>query len=129
MPLHEYRCPSGHVSELLLRSIGVTAPDRLSCPECGESANRRIGAPAQLGRAHLPPPATAAPTTWEATHGGDRELVTHWRRTLDARRGLEERHPELATKRAPVLAHEGPHVHHPLTAPEKNAPPSGSARP
>ncbi|WP_218885219.1 hypothetical protein [Kineococcus aurantiacus] len=42
--------------------------------------------------------------------------MAHWRRVVEHREGLEERHPELAGDRRPVLAHEGIFAGRPLRA-------------
>ena len=47
---------------------------------------------------------------------GDRDYVTHLRRTAEERTRLEERHPELAGDRRPIVAHEGRFEHAPLRA-------------
>ena len=39
MPIYEYRCPNGHVFELLQR-IGDSPPD--GCEECGEGPVERV---------------------------------------------------------------------------------------
>jgi hypothetical protein len=56
------------------------------------------------------------PQTWRGTYGADREYVTSLRRSAGARRALEDRYPELAADRRPVLAHEGHYEHAPLRA-------------
>ncbi|MFC7643910.1 hypothetical protein ACFQX6_26440 [Streptosporangium lutulentum] len=58
------------------------------------------------------------PQTWRGTYGADQEYVAELRRTADARRDLEERHPELAGDRRPIIAHEGRYEHAPLRAGE-----------
>ncbi len=68
------------------------------------------------GRAKLPPRPEAMPQTWRGTYGGNREYLTELRHTVDARQKLEERHPELAGDRRPILAHEGHFASQPLRA-------------
>ena len=41
MPTYEYRCPKGHEFEQFFRSINA-AESTMRCPECGESAERKI---------------------------------------------------------------------------------------
>lgn len=43
MPLHEFRCPTGHDFEKFYRSIS-SAPSEEKCPECGLMAERLMSA-------------------------------------------------------------------------------------
>lgn len=44
MPIYEFKCPDGHLSE---RQLPMTSETRqLDCPECGVTATRIISAPA-----------------------------------------------------------------------------------
>jgi hypothetical protein len=54
------------------------------------------------------------PQTWKGTYAGNREYVTQLHRTAEARQRLEERHPEIAGDRRPVIAHEGAYETTPL---------------
>jgi putative FmdB family regulatory protein len=59
MPLFEYRCPDGHLTEQIRKS-DVT---EIVCPLCGARAERRISRPGAVG-ALTPgsePPCCAAP--------------------------------------------------------------------
>ena len=47
------------------------------------------------------------PQTWKGTYAGDRDYVTSLRRTAEQRQAFEQRHPEVAGDRRPVVAHEG----------------------
>jgi hypothetical protein len=67
------------------------------------------------------------PQTWRGTYEGNREYLTALRRTAEQRQVLEERHPELAGDRRPVLAHEGRFEVAPLRA--GDPPPAGHAQP
>jgi hypothetical protein len=58
---------------------------------------------------------STAPQSWEGVHRGNREYVTEWRRTLEARQEFEARHPEHAEHREAVAAHEGVFERKPLT--------------
>ena len=73
----------------------------------------------------LPPPPEAMPQTWRGTYEGNREYVTQLRRTAERRRALEDRHPELAGDRRPVLAHEGRFESAPLRAGDRIPAPPG----
>ena len=88
MPIYGLACEGGHRSETL------------------QPSTRKVPSGA-AGAAAVPPPPERMPQTWKRTHRGDRDDVTHLRRTADARRDLEARNPEPATDRRPVLAHEG----------------------
>jgi hypothetical protein len=63
------------------------------------------------------------PQTWRGTYNGDREYLTSLRRTAETRRSLEDRHPELAGDRRPIVAHEGPYEGAPLRAGDTAHPP------
>lgn len=56
------------------------------------------------------------PNTWRAVRQGDRETVARWHELARKREALEERNPELAGDRRPVLAHEGIFADNPLRA-------------
>ena len=47
MPTYEFRCKSGHDFEQFFRTMS-TAPTELPCPQCGETAERRISGGAGL---------------------------------------------------------------------------------
>lgn len=126
MPLYEYSCGRGHRFEKLVAFADADSPS-LACPACGSAGCRRLMSPAALlGRSAPPPGREAAPRSWEQTNGGDRETILHWQRTLERRRRLEEKYPELAGDTRPVLAHEGPYAASPLRA---GADPSAPAAP
>lgn len=115
MPLYDYACACGTRFELLVASWSSPNPD---CPACGTTTTRRPPSPAMHGgsASAVPPPAmSTAPQSWEGVHRGDREYVTNWRRTLDARQEFEARHPEHAEHRDAVAAHEGSFERKPLT--------------
>jgi putative FmdB family regulatory protein len=114
MPIYDLRCGEGHVVEVI-QSFSAPLPP---CPACGGATAKLpslfgIGGVAGAG---LPPTPERMPQTWKGTYRGDREYVTSLRRTADERRRLEERHPELAGDRRPILAHEGRYEQAPLRA-------------
>ncbi|HSP37083.1 MAG TPA: zinc ribbon domain-containing protein [Frankiaceae bacterium] len=116
MPIYDLRCPDGHRFE----SVQSFADPLPVCPSCG-AATAKL--PADFGIAgaagatrRLPPPAERMPQTWRGTYNGDREYVTSLRRTAEARSRLEEKHPELAGDRRPIIAHEGRFESAPLRA-------------
>lgn len=47
------------------------------------------------------------PKSWKAISGGHPDAVAAWREKIVRRDRLEEKYPELAGDRRPVLAHEG----------------------
>ena len=47
MPTYEFRCRSGHDFEQFFRTMS-SAPTELPCPQCGETAERRISGGAGL---------------------------------------------------------------------------------
>ena len=112
MPIYELACEDGHHSETLQASTDPLP----ACPACGRATHKVPSGFGVGGTATVPPPPERMPQTWKGTYRGDREYVTQLRRVADARRDLEARHPELATDRRPVLAHEGRFEHAPLRA-------------
>jgi hypothetical protein len=109
--IYDLRCADGHVFEVI-QSFAAPLPP---CP-CGAATVKLPSRFGVRGRASLPPPAAEMPQTWRGTYSGDREYVTSLRRTAERRRVLEERHPELAGDRRPIVAHEGRYEGAPLRA-------------
>ncbi|WP_248964594.1 zinc ribbon domain-containing protein [Sphaerisporangium perillae] len=124
MAIYDLRCQDGHRFEVI-QSFTAPLPD---CPYCGAATGKIPSRFALAGRAATPPPPEMMPQTWRGTYGADREYVAGLRRTAEARRDLEERHPELAGDRRPVLAHEGRYEQTPLRAGDPSPSP-GSAPP
>lgn len=121
MPIYDLRCGLGHTFEVIQSFTAPLPP----CPGCG-TATTKIPSPFGIaGRAALPPPAEAMPQTWRGTYDGNREYIMSLRRAAEQRRDLEDRHPELAGDRRPILAHEGRFEAAPLRA--GDVPPSGPA--
>jgi putative FmdB family regulatory protein len=112
VPIYELSCETGHRSESLQAS---TAP-LPACPVCGAATRKLLSGFGVGGSASAPPPPERMPQTWKGTHRGNREYVTELRRTAEARRDLEAKHPELAGDRRPILAHEGRFEGAPLRA-------------
>ncbi len=111
MPIYDYSCSCGHRFESLMPTVDAPSPP---CPVCGNEPRRRPAAVSLGGRADPGPGPEQAPKSWAETNGGDRETVLQWQRTLDRRRKLEEKYPELAGDRRPIAAHEGPYESQPL---------------
>lgn len=104
MILYDFGCTEGHVFEAPLSSMFDANPE---CVACGHETHRR---PSRLnigGVADTGPSREQMPQSWSATRAGDPETVRHWQRLAEKREKLEDRHPELAGDRRPVLAHEG----------------------
>lgn len=110
MPTYQLGCDGGHRWEVN-QPFGDPLPP---CSQCGGEASRKPVRFGLVGRAVLPPPASAMPQTWRGTYEGDRDYVTSLRRTTQERVRLEERHPEFASTEGPVIAHEGRYEHVPL---------------
>ena len=103
MPIYDLRCANGHTAEVI-QSFTATLPP---CPTCGGATSK---VPSQFGiggRAVTPPAPELMPQTWKGTYAGDRDYVTSLRRTAEQRQAFEQRHPEEAGDRRPVVAHEG----------------------
>ena len=115
MPLFDYQCLNGHTFEALGQWT-PTVSDPRPCRICHEPCRRLLSAGSSLiGSASIPPSARSAPTSWNGTHQANRDVVTGWRRNLDARARLESKYPEIADEKSPVLAHEGAFEATPLT--------------
>lgn len=113
MILYDFGCENGHRFEDGLPNMDSAAPD---CVVCGSATRRRISKVHIGGMAKAGPSREQMPNTWRAVGQGDRETVAHWHKLVRQREALEERHPELAGDRRPVLAHEGIFADKPLRA-------------
>ena len=137
MILYDLRCSEGHRFEAALDSMFSENPD---C-SCGAATSRVPAAVRQLGTADVGRSRDEMPTTWRGIRGGHPDLVRGWHREMTKREKLEEKHPELAGDRRPILAHEGAFAGRPLKAgdplaprvaqatfgaPEKSSAPSGT---
>ncbi|MGO4587584.1 zinc ribbon domain-containing protein [Paenarthrobacter sp. 2TAF44] len=113
MILYDFACQNGHHFEAGLATMASANPP---CPRCGAETSRR---PSRLnigGRASAGPSREQMPRSWNAVRQGDRETIAHWHRVAERREALEERYPELAGDRRPILAHEGIFSGRPLRA-------------
>lgn len=113
MILYDFRCGDGHRFEAGVASMSAPNP---ACPGCGEETSRvpsrvRIGGVADTG-----PSREQMPHSWQGIGGGHPEAVAHWRQKIERREKLEDKHPELAGDRRPILAHEGIFQGRPLRA-------------
>jgi putative FmdB family regulatory protein len=114
VPIYQLRCGQGHGFEVI-QSFRAPLP---ACPDCGAPTAKVPSVFGIGGRAaaSLPPRPEAMPQTWRGTYEANPEYVTHLRRMAERRGALEDRHPELAGDRRPVLAHEGRFESAPLRA-------------
>ena len=112
MPVYEYRCGCGGSLEVLTNP-GAPAP---TCPSCGRQTRKLVSGFAVGGRADPGLSQSEMPQTWKGTHGGNREYIASLQRQWERRQRLEDRYPELAGDRRPILAHEGPYSALPLRA-------------
>ncbi len=113
MILYDFGCEHGHRFEHAVPSMNSAAPD---CVVCGSTTRRRISKVRIGGMAKSGPSREQMPNTWRAVRQGDSETVAHWHKLARQREALEERYPELAGDRRPVLAHEGIFAYNPLRA-------------
>lgn len=112
MIIYDVKCASAHRFEVILDSMFDATP---ACP-CG-SPTARIPAAIRLsGRADPGPHRDEMPNTWQGIGRGDPETVRGWHGLMSRREKLEEKYPELAGDRRPVLAHEGAFANAPLRA-------------
>src|SRR3954453_2395398 len=124
MPPSDYRC---HREPRFEAMAPLADSDTAACP-CGASAVKvpsrvTLGGSADAGR-----PMELMPQTWRGTYEGNREYLGELRREWGARQKLEEKHPELAGDRRPIIAHEGRYSGTPLRAGDP-APAPGHAHP
>ena len=112
MPVYEYVCDCCGKTEVLA-ALGAPAP---SCPACGGGTRKVMSGFAVVGRADSGLSQSQMPQTWKGTYGGNREYVTGLQHQWERRQRLEDRYPELAGDRRPIVAHEGPHSLVPLRA-------------
>jgi putative FmdB family regulatory protein len=103
VPLYDYRCSAGHRFEAM---APLTAGSAATCP-CGADAVKVPSRVALGGVADTGRPMELMPQTWRGTYEGNREYLGELRREWDTRQKLEDKHPELAGDRRPILAHEG----------------------
>ena len=103
VPLYDYRCSAGHRFEAM---APLTAGSSATC-RCGSDAVKVPSRVALGGVADTGRPMELMPQTWRGTYEGNREYLGELRREWDTRQKLEEKHPELAGDRRPILAHEG----------------------
>jgi putative FmdB family regulatory protein len=103
VPIYDLRCPQGHTLEVI-QSLTAPLPQ---CPSCGASMRKVPSRFGIGGRAGVPPAPEQMPQTWKGTYDGDRDYVTSLRRTAERREAFEQRHPEVAGDRRPIVAHEG----------------------
>lgn len=113
MPIYDLRCANGHTAEVI-QSFVDPLP---TCAECGATTAKlpaSFGIGGGRGTAGVPPAPEAMPQTWKGTYGGNRDYVTSLRRTAEQRKAFEQRHPEVAGDRRPIVAHEGRYEGSPL---------------
>lgn len=120
MPIYEYRCFCGTTVEVLA-ALGTPAP---ACQACGAETQKAVSRFALQGRADAGPSQSRMPQTWNGTYNGHPEYTTILQRQWERRRRLEDRYPELAGDRRPIVAHEGQYSTVPLRGGEPGASPT-----
>ncbi|ASR34639.1 transcriptional regulator [Prauserella marina] len=113
MPIYDYACECGRRFEALVPSSESPAPP---CDDCGNRTRRKPSAVRLGGVADPGPSRDDAPKSWRGIGEGDRDTVRHWHTAMSKREKLEQKYPELAGDRRPVLAHEGRFAAAPLRA-------------
>lgn len=113
MILYDFQCQNRHRFEAGLPSMFADNPP---CPVCATPTHRVPPRIQQLGKSDTGPSFEEMPKSWQAISGGHPDAVAHWRKKIEKREKLAERHPELAGDRRPVLAHEGIFAGRPLRA-------------
>jgi putative FmdB family regulatory protein len=114
VPIFEYGCDCGGTVEALA-APGAPAPP---CPACRSETRKLVSRFAVGGRADAGLSQSRMPQTWKGTYGGNAEYTAILQRQWERRRRLEDRHPELAGDRRPIVAHEGRYSAIPLRAGE-----------
>lgn len=99
--------------EIALPSMTSDDPQ---CPDCSGALSRQLSGVNIGGAASAGISRENMPKSWNAAGKGDKSTVDAWRKEAIKRDKLEERHPELAGDRRPVLAHEGIFADKPLRA-------------
>lgn len=117
MILYDFRCADGHRFEAAVPSMHSPDP---ACA-CGKATQRLITRLNQGGVASAGPSRDEMPTTWRGTRNGDPDVIRGWHREMTRRERLEEKHPELAGDRRPILAHEGAYAGRPVRAGDAEA--------
>lgn len=112
MILYDFACPAGHRFEAAVASMGADNP---SCP-CGKPSRRLLSRLNIGGQASAGPSRDEMPNTWRGINKGDPATVQGWHKAMTRREKLEQKYPELAGDRRPVLAHEGSFAAAPLKA-------------
>lgn len=118
MIIYDYRCANGHRFEGAVPAM--TSPNP-ACA-CGAETNRLISRANIGGRASAGHSREEMPTTWRGIGNGDAGAVRLWHERMTKREKLEEKYPELAGDRRPILAHEGAFAAAPLRAGDDLAP-------
>ncbi|MBK8464141.1 MAG: zinc ribbon domain-containing protein [Nigerium sp.] len=118
MILYDLACASGHRFEAALESMRAENPP---C-ECGAPTRRLLSRLNVGGAASAGPSRDDMPNTWHGTGRGNPEVLRGWHQAMTRREKLEEKYPELAGDRRPVLAHEGVFADRPLKAGDDLAP-------
>lgn len=113
MVLYDIRCENGHRGEVNLPSMHSPNPE---CGICGEATSRIPALARMSGTASAGPSRDDMPMSWHGIGQGDPQAIRHWHRQMSRREKLEEKYPELAGDRRPVLAHEGQFAAKPLRA-------------
>lgn len=111
MIIYDLRCADGHRFEAALASMFDDTPP---CRECGAPTGKVPAAVGLSGSASAGPSREQMPNTWHGIRRGDPETVRGWHKAMTKREKLEEKYPELAGDRRPVLAHEGAFANAPL---------------
>lgn len=112
MIIYDFKCADNHRFEGVLDSMHDANP---ACA-CGAQTRRMPSRLNISGRASAGPSREDMPNTWYGTRQGNAELLRKWHSDMTKREKLEEKYPELAGDRRPVLAHEGSFESQPLRA-------------
>lgn len=134
MILFDFKCGAcGLRFEKLIEAEDADNPG--ACPDCPGQA-RRLPSFGRLGGKASPGPSREQmPRSWSAVNNADPSTIAGWRQIAAKRDKLEEKYPELAGDRRPVLAHEGMFAKNPLRdgdpipVPTSNSKPEPQTRP
>ena len=113
MIIFDFRCTRcGTRFEKFVRTEARDLP--VSCVLCAGASLRLPGFSRLGGSADPGPSREQMPRSWNGLNGADPSTLDGWRQIAARRDKLEEKYPELAGDRRPVLAHEGIFAQKPL---------------
>lgn len=126
MILYDYQCSDcGLRFEKFVKS--TDAQSVVLCACCRAEARRMPSFGTLMGSASPGPSREQMPRSWAGLNNADPSTIAGWHKLATKRDKLEEKYPELAGDRRPVLAHEGIFSAQPLRYGDPLPPAPGTA--